>query len=329
MSYDAAVYNPPLMPVSQLTPDGALAHLLTLEGLPVAAIERLFELAGHFNSAAHARTLENKLLVNIFFESSTRTRTAFEAAAKQLGAAVVNLDQIRMAGASKSESLQDTVRTVSAMGAAGVVLRHWENGAAQQAADAAPPGVAVINGGDGCHAHPTQGLTDAYTLRQEVRTPFAELSVAIVGDVLHSRVARSDVHILRALGVRDIRLTGPAQLCPPSLAKSIGAEVVEDLDGALAGADVVILLRIQRERLREKLHLPEEEYLRQYGLTPARAARLKREAVIMHPGPINRNVEVADSVADAENSLILKQVAYGMGVRKAVLHTLLAGGAAV
>lgn len=315
------------MPVAQLNSDGSLAHLLTLDGLPAAAVHDLFTLADFYAAGSDSRPLRGRLLVNIFFESSTRTRTAFEAAAKQLGADVVNLDQIRMAGTTKSESLQDTVRTVCAMGTAGIVLRHGEDGAAQQAADAADGQAVVINGGDGCHAHPTQGLADAYTLLRHFGDALPTLAVAIIGDVLRSRVARSDLHILRTLGVRDIRLAGPPQLCPSALAGSLGAPVLHDIDEALAGADVAILLRIQNERLaalRDEFALSPADYLTRYGLTEARQARMKPAAVIMHPGPINRGVEIADRVADSRQSLILQQVRNGMAIRKAVLTELIA-----
>ena len=307
----------------QLNPDGSLAHLLTLEGLPLSTIHRLFSLADFYTAGNRPRRLSGKLIVHIFFESSTRTRTAFEAAAKQLGADVVNLDQTRMASATKSETLQDTIRTVAAMGAAGIVLRHGEDGAAQEAAaSAAGSAVKIINGGDGCNAHPTQGLTDAYTLQQEISAPWSKLSVAIVGDVLHSRVARSNLHILQLLGVQDIRLTGPEALCPPSLADTLGTPVIAAIDDAIADADVIMLLRIQRERIAG--HISDTDYLHRYGLTEARAAALKSSAVIMHPGPINRGIEIADSVADSPHSLILKQIYYGMAIRMAVLTDLIA-----
>ena len=315
------------MPAEQQNPDGSLAHLLTLQDMPLATAERLFSLADFYAAGNRARRLRGKLLVNIFFESSTRTRTAFEAASKQLGADVVNLDQIRMAGATKSESLEDTVRTVSAMGAAGIVLRHGEDGAAHKAAAVAPAGVVIINGGDGCNSHPTQGLTDAYTMRQHFGKDLSKLSVAIIGDVLHSRVARSNLHILRLLGVDDIRLAGPEQLCPSALAQQLGATVNHNIDDALAGVDVVMMLRIQRERiqaLNRNVDMSEAEYLAQYGLTEARAAALKPSAVVMHPGPINRGVEIADSVADSKRSLILQQVHCGMAIRMAVLTDLIA-----
>ncbi len=275
------------------------------------------------------RTLAGKLIVNIFFESSTRTRTAFEASARQLGADVVNLDRITMSGDNKSESLADTVRTVSAMGAAGIVLRHGEAGAAKKAAAAAPENVAVINGGDGNNAHPTQGLADAYTVRGKFGDSFADLRIAIVGDIVNSRVARSDARIFRLLGARDIRLVGPPKLCPPPMAKLLGGRVVRDMDEGIDGCDIVVLLRMQRERVVGDGFFPSvADYFRNYGMTAQRLKTLtakRREAIIMHPGPINRGAEIADAVADGKYSYILRQVKNGMAVRMAVLTELCAG----
>ena len=274
-------------------------------------------------AAGGGRPLAGRLFVNIFFESSTRTRAAFEAAAKQLGADVVNLDQMTMSGETKRESLEDTVRTVAALGASGIGLRHSESGAAARAARAADEfGVAVVNGGTGCESHPTQGLTDAYTLREIFGEDFSALSVAIVGDILHSRVARSNAQVLRTLGAADIRLVGPPPLCPPSLRDEFAAPVFSDMDEGLRGADVVMLLRVQRERLRGGFSAAPEEYFSAYGMTDARLARLKSSAVIMHPGPLNRGMEIADAAADGPRSRILRQVANGMAIRKAVLARL-------
>ncbi|MBE8158011.1 MAG: aspartate carbamoyltransferase catalytic subunit [Betaproteobacteria bacterium] len=309
----------------QIAPDGGLQHLITLEGLSKEFLGAFFASADRYKMDGGGRPLAGKLFVNIFFESSTRTRAAFEAAAKQLGADVVNLDQITMSGETKQESLEDTVRTMAAMGAAGIALRHSEAGAAERAAKVAGEfGVALINGGVGCESHPTQGLTDAYTLREIAGEDFSPLSVAIVGDVLHSRVARSNLQILRALGAKDIRLAGPPELCPPDLRKELGAPVFADLDEALDGVDVVMLLRVQRERLRGAFYYAPEKYFADYGLDETRLAKLKKTAVVMHPGPINRGVEISDAVADGAQSLILRQVANGMAVRKAVLTMLCA-----
>ena len=271
------------------------------------------------------RPLAGRLFVNIFFESSTRTRTAFEATAKQLGADVVNLDRVTMAGQTKGESMPDTVRTVAAMGAAGIALRHSEPEAVEAAARAADEfNIPVINGGAGCRSHPTQGLTDAYTLREVLGGDISGMTIAIVGDVLHSRVARSDSQIFRTLGVNNIRLIGPPSLCPPSLTDEFQAPVFADMDTGLENADAVVVLRAQRERLCGDFYSSPQAYSEDYGMTEERLSKLKPTAVIMHPGPINRGVEIADSVADGRQSLILRQVTNGMAIRKAALIRLCA-----
>ncbi|MGI9297855.1 MAG: aspartate carbamoyltransferase catalytic subunit [Gammaproteobacteria bacterium] len=309
---------------AQFAPDGRLRHLITLSGISRSLLRELFAEADGY-AAGGGRPLAGRLFVNIFFESSTRTRAAFEAAAKQLGADVVNLDQMTMSGETKRESLEDTVRTVAAMGASGIGLRHSESGAAARAARAADEsGVAVVNGGTGCESHPTQGLTDGYTLREIFGEDLSAPAVAIVGDVLHSRVARSNMQILRTMGAADIRLIGPPPLCPPSLRDELGAPVFSDMDEGLRNADVVMLLRVQRERLRGEFCAAPDAYLSAYGMTDARLARLKSSAVVMHPGPINRGMEIADAAADGEQSRILRQVANGMAIRKAVLARLCA-----
>ena len=311
---------------------GKLRHLLTLADFPPKTARDIFKLADEFGSGKLRgfRPLEGRLFVNVFFELSTRTRAALEAAGKQLGADVVNLDQTTMSGDAKGESVEDTILTLSAMGACGAAVRHGREGAAADAARAAPAGMAIVNGGDGCNAHPTQGLADAYTLREEFGDDFSNLSAAIVGDCLHSRVARTDARILRALGARDIRFVGPPELCPPELPGFGGCpdiRVFGDLEEGLDGVDAVILLRVQRERMSDAKRPDSAEYFRDYGLTAARAARLKKGAVVMHPGPINRGVEIESSVADGPRSRILRQVRNGMAVRKAALTMLCGEGA--
>ena len=328
---------------------GKLRHLLTLAEFPPETARRIFGLADDFRGGKLEgwRPLEGRLFVNVFFELSTRTRAALEAAGKQLGADVVNLDQTTMSGEAKGESVADTILTLSAMGARGAAVRHGREGAAAEAARAAPNGMAIVNGGDGCNAHPTQGLADAYTLREEFGGDFSGLTAAIVGDCLHSRVARTDAHILRALGAREVRFVGPAELCPRELEGfggggeggggggegtggsggrgGRGVRVFHDLEEGLEGADAVILLRVQRERMRDSERPDAESYFRDYGMTAARAEGLKRGAVVMHPGPINRGVEIDSAVADGPRSRILRQVQNGMAVRKAAL-SLLCGG---
>ena len=311
---------------AQFGPDGKLRHLLTLADFPPETAREIFALADDFGSGKLAgfRPLDGRLFVNVFFELSTRTRAAMEAAAKQLGADVVNLDQTTMSGDAKGESVEDTILTLSAMGARGAALRHGREGAAQDAARAAPDGMAILNGGDGCNAHPTQGLADAYTLREEFGDDFSNLSVAIVGDCLHSRVARTDARILRALGAQDIRFAGPPDLCPPEMPGFGWVRIFNDLAAGLEGADAVILLRVQRERMTDAERPDAAAYFRDYGLTAARAKALKPGAVVMHPGPINRGVEIESAAADGPRSRILRQVKNGMAVRKAAL-TMLCG----
>ena len=306
---------------------GKLRHLITLFGLPRELLRGIFADADRYQCGGGGRPLAGRLFVNIFFESSTRTRAAFEAAAKQLGADVINLDQITMAGETKHESLEDTVRTVAAMGACGIALRHSEPAAAARAAvAAAESGIVVINGGTGCAAHPTQGLADMYTLREIHGDDFSALSAAIIGDVAHSRVARSDVQALKIMGASDIRLAGPPDLCPPSLADELGAPIFDDMESALRGVDAAILLRVQRERLSEKeggdFAQNARRYFAEYGMTRERLPLLKPSAVIMHPGPINRGIEITDEVADGPQSKILRQITNGMAIRKAVLTRL-------
>ncbi len=311
------------MLIEQVQQDNRLSHFINIQGLPRAIINRLFERADDYLQGNRKRTLTGKLVVLIFYESSTRTRTAFEASAKQLGADVVSLDQIQMAGSTKKESLTDTIKTVAAMGAAGIVLRHGEDRSSELAVHVAPPGIAIINGGDGCYSHPTQALTDAYTLRQRFGDDFSTLSFAIVGDILHSRVARSNIHMLRLMGAKKIRLIGPPNFCPSQLQEEFQTDIFHDMDKGLVGVDVVMLLRIQFERQTTDEPDISENYHLNYGLTAARMRALKPTAVVMHPGPINRGMEITDEVADGEQSIILQQVSNGMAIRFALLSDIL------
>ena len=309
----------------QISPNGRLRHLITLDGLSYELLREIFADADVYQNGGDNRVLNGKLFINIFFESSTRTRVAFEATARQLGADVVNLDRITMAGQAKQESLEDTALTVAAMGAAGIALRHSESGAALRAAQAVDKfGMAVINGGTGCESHPTQGLTDAYTAREIIGDDFAAVKIAIVGDVLHSRVARSDIQAFRAMGAADIRLIGPPSLCPLSLSEELGAPVFNNIDEGLQDVDMVMMLRVQQERLQEEFNASKQDYHAHYGLDESRMKTLKKTAFIMHPGPINRGVEIAASVAYGARSKILRQVTNGMAIRKAILARLCA-----
>jgi len=300
-----------------------MRHLLDLENLDRAAITRLLDRAERFRSEGAPRDLlAGRTVLTLFFEPSTRTRTSFVLAAKRLGADNVNFDLSR-SSTTKGESLLDTLHTLEAMHLDALVVRHNENGMPAYLAEHANTEVAVINAGDGTHAHPTQGLLDALTIRQR-RADFENLRVVICGDIRHSRVARSDVRALATLGVRDVRLCAPRAMLPESLQSFPGCGMSEDFDGALAGADVVIMLRIQRERMLDAQFPDTANYHAHYGLDTRRLALAANDCQVLHPGPINRGIEIAAEVADGRQSRILDQVANGVAVRMAVLAELLA-----
>jgi aspartate carbamoyltransferase catalytic subunit len=305
----------------QLNRNGELHHLLSVEGLPRAIIERILATADGFINIAEREVknvplLRGRSVFNLFFENSTRTRTTFEIAARRLSADVFNLD-ITRSSTAKGESLLDTINNLTAMQADMFVVRHATGGAPYLIARHVAPHVHVINAGDGRHAHPTQGLLDMYTIRHFKRD-FANLTVAIVGDILHSRVARSDIHALAALGVPEVRAVGPLTLLPEGL-DSMGVRVFTKLDEGIRGADVIIMLRLQNERMRGALLPSAQEYFRNYGLTPERLQLARPDAIVMHPGPMNRGVEIDSRVADGTQSVILPQVTFGIAVRMAVL----------
>jgi aspartate carbamoyltransferase catalytic subunit len=305
----------------QLNRNGELHHLLSIEGLPRAIIERILSTADGFINIAEREVknvplLRGRSVFNLFFENSTRTRTTFEIAARRLSADVFNLD-IARSSTAKGESLLDTINNLTAMQADMFVVRHATGGAPYLIARHVAPHVHVINAGDGRHAHPTQGLLDMYTIRHYKRD-FGNLTVAIVGDILHSRVARSDIHALAALGVPEIRAVGPLTLLPDGL-ETMGVRVFTRLEDGIRGADVVIMLRLQNERMRGALLPSAQEYFRNYGLTPERLRLAKPDAIVMHPGPMNRGVEIDSHVADGTQSVILPQVTFGIAVRMAVL----------
>ncbi|HEY4529895.1 MAG TPA: aspartate carbamoyltransferase catalytic subunit [Luteimonas sp.] len=300
-----------------------MRHLLTLDGLPRATVVGLLDRAQHFaDMQGDARALAGTAVCTLFFEPSTRTRMSFQLAAQRLGAQVLNFD-VSTSSARKGETALDTMRNLEAMGVRGFVVRHHDDGAVAALADAAGEGTALLNAGDGRSNHPTQGLLDMLTLRQAKGDDFGRLKIAIVGDVKHSRVARSDLHALRALGAGDIRVCGPAALLPDA-ATLAGCRVTHDLDEAIDGVDAVITLRLQRERMEDGLVESLDGYHRDYGITAERLRAAAADAVVMHPGPINRGVEITDEVADGSRSLILRQVANGVAVRMAVLERLLA-----
>lgn len=315
-----------MTPNIQLDAEGRLLHLLTLEGLPQPLLTRLLDLAREYaqaTSGADKRlpVLPGRTVVNLFFEPSTRTRTTFELAAKRLSADVINL-QISSSSTSKGETLLDTLRTLEAMQADMFVVRHEASGAAHFFAQHTAPNIGILNAGDGRHAHPTQGLLDLFTIR-EAKGDISKLSVAIVGDVLHSRVARSDIHGLRILGCRDIRVVAPPTLVPAGC-EELGVGVVHDLQAGIADVDVVILLRLQRERMNGAFLPSPVEFHRSFGLTRERLRHMKPDAIVMHPGPINRGVEIEGDLAYGDRSLILQQVSNGIAVRMAAMSMILA-----
>ena len=306
----------------QLDAEGRLRHLLTLEGLPRAVLERLLERAQAIaERGVDSAPLAGRAVCTLFFEPSTRTRMSFQRAAQRLGADVLNFDA-STSSTTKGETARDTLKNIEAMGVHGFVVRHADNGAVDALAAAAAPGTALVNAGDGRHAHPTQGLLDMLTLRQAKGVDFSALRVVVVGDIRHSRVARSDLHALRTLGVGAVRACAPASLLPDD-ATLDGVETYDDFDAALEGVDAVMMLRLQRERMEEGLVPSLEAYHAEYGLTAARLRRAAPDAVVLHPGPMNRGVEIDDEVADGPQSLILRQVANGVAVRAAVLEALL------
>ena len=311
----------------QLNDNGELKHLLTIEGLPKANIVQILDTAQSFVAVGNkevkkAPLLRGKSVFNLFFENSTRTRTTFEIAAKRLSADVVNLN-INTSSASKGESLLDTIDNLQAMHADIFVVRHASSGAPYLIAEhlnQRGSEAHVVNAGDGRHAHPTQGLLDMYTIRH-FKKDFTQLTVAIVGDVLHSRVARSDIHALTTLGVPEVRVIGPKTLLPGGL-EHMGVRVFNNMAEGLKGADVIIMLRLQNERMKGALLPSAQEYYKHYGLTQEKLAFAKPDAIVMHPGPMNRGVEIESSVADGPQAVILDQVTFGIAVRMAVMSLL-------
>lgn len=307
----------------QIDAHGRLRHLLTLDGIDRRRIDALLDRAATLREHARAGTvpalLAGRTVVNLFFEPSTRTRTSFELAARRLGALVVNFD-LAGSSTSKGESLEDTLATLEAMDSDAFVVRHKQNGTPARMA-AAVRHATILNAGDGNHAHPTQGLLDLLTIRDR-KGRIEGLKVVICGDIRHSRVARSDIHGLGALGAGEIRLCGPAALLPVA-GEFPQCRLSEDFDSAIEGADVVIMLRMQKERMDTLPGLGEAEYFTRYGLDRVRLVRAQRDAIVMHPGPMNRGIEIASEVADGAQSVVLDQVANGIFVRMAVLSELL------
>lgn len=305
----------------QLNKQGKLKHFLTLEGLSRDILVDILDTAESFTSVTNRSIkkvpiLRGKTVANLFFEASTRTRSTFELAAQRLSADILNLD-IKTSATVKGESLLDTLHNLEAMQIDMFVIRHQDSGSAHFFAQHVSPGVSVLNAGDGQHAHPTQAMLDMFTIRR-YKEKFENLTVAIVGDIMHSRVARSQIHALNILNTGQVRVIGPPTIIPDG-AEELGVQIHHDLNKGIKDADVVIMLRLQKERMTGALLPSQKEYYRQYGLTQDRLTRAKPDAIVMHPGPANRGIEIESAVMDGEQSVILNQVTFGIAVRMAVM----------
>lgn len=318
------------LPDPQLGANGTLRHLLDLDSLDAGMLTRILDAAEGFTgvndrSIRKVPLLRGKTVANLFFENSTRTRTAFELAATRLSADILNVDLVT-SSTSKGESLLDTLRVLEALQCDLFVVRHGDSGAAHFIARHVGDTITVVNGGDGRHAHPTQGLLDMFTIRRH-KGSFDSLIVVVIGDIRHSRVARSDIAALVTLGVAEVRVVGPRTLLPNAL-ETLGVQVFDNVDTALEGADVIMGLRLQKERMLGATVPSSGEFYRTFGLSPERLARARPDALVMHPGPTNRGVEIAADVADGPQSVILEQVTWGIAVRMAVMSMIIGDRAA-
>ena len=311
----------------QIDHNGRLNHFISLQQLPRDLIEELLSAAESFidfgtRNIKKVPLLRGKTVVNLFFEPSTRTRTTFEIAANRLSADVINLQSDAMS-TTKGETILDTIRTLQAMHTDTFVVRHSFSGAADLIARHVPENIHIINAGDGRYSHPTQALLDMLTIRQH-KPSFENLSVAIVGDILHSRVARSEITALKKLNAGEVRIIAPKTLIPTGVDK-LGVEIYNDIDKGLRDVDVIVMLRLQLERMEGQLIPSKQEYFQRFGLTQERVALAKPDALVMHPGPINRGLEIESSVADGKQSVILAQVSNGIAVRMAVMAKIMGG----
>ena len=310
----------------QLDANGHLKHFLSIEGLGSEILNTILDTAESFanineQSVKKVPLLRGKTIVNLFFEASTRTRTTFELAAKRLSADVLNIN-ISTSATSKGETLIDTLRNIQSMQCDMFIVRHNDSGAAHHIAHNVSPDISVINAGDGRHSHPTQAMLDMFTIRRCKGHDFGKLRVAIVGDLLHSRVARSQIHALNTLNTGEVRVIAPKTLIPVGI-EDMGVTVYNDMEAGIRDADVVIMLRLQKERMLGALLPSEQEFYAMYGLNCEKLKLAKPDAIVMHPGPINRGVEIETAVADGPQSVILKQVTYGISIRMAVMSMVL------
>jgi len=298
-----------------------LQHLLSIKGLDKKIIEEIFNDADKFLEKKDIKlddytSLNGKTVCNLFFENSTRTQTTFEIAAKRLSANVINLD-IATSSQSKGESILDLINNLIAMSVDIFVIRHSEPGIPELIAKNIKSNAHIINAGDGNREHPTQGLLDAFTIR-EFKKDFSSLKVAIVGDIEHSRVAKSEINILSTLGTKEIRVIGPKSLMPSNI-NNLNVNVFHTMEEGLKDVDVIMMLRIQKERMSNKTVPSESEYFKSFGLNQERLKIANNDALVLHPGPINRGVEIESEVADGKQSAILNQVKYGIAIRMAVM----------
>lgn len=311
----------------QLNSDGHLRHFLSIDGLNKSQLEHILSTSETFIGVGHRAIkkvplLRGKTVVNLFFEASTRTRTTFELAAKRLSADVLNIN-ITTSATSKGESLIDMLNNLEAMSADMFVIRHAESGVAHFLAQHVGPNVSIINAGDGRHEHPTQAMLDMLTIKQH-KGSFKQLKVAIIGDIQHSRVARSEIIALNTLGAKEVRVIAPKTLLPQDIT-SLGARAFTDINEGLKDVDVIVMLRLQKERMQSALLPSENEFYQHYGLQESRLALAKPNALVMHPGPINRGVEISSSVADGKQSVILEQVNNGIAIRMAIMSLVISG----
>jgi aspartate carbamoyltransferase catalytic subunit len=312
----------------QFDNDGRLRHFIDIEGLSRNTLTEILDTTENFATVGSQQVkkvplLRGKTIINLFFEPSTRTRTTFELAAKRLSADVLNIN-INTSSTSKGETLLDMLRNLEAMHCDMFIVRHNASGAAHFIAEHVAPHISVINAGDGWHAHPTQAMLDMFTIRRH-KPDFSALRVAIIGDIKHSRVARSEIHALNTLGVPEIRVIGPQTLVPDE-ATQLGVHIEHSLEKGLQDVDVIITLRLQRERMEAALLPSQHEYFARFGLTESKLALARPDAIVMHPGPINRGVEIDSAVADGPHSVILEQVTNGIAVRMAIMSMVLGRG---
>ncbi len=313
----------------QYDKNNQLIHFLAIEGLPRSILENILQTAKTFIDEQGQVTkklplLQGKTVVNLFFEASTRTQSTFELAAKRLSADLLTIN-IASSATKKGESLLDTIHNLQAMNADAFIIRHPAAGAAHFIAKNLTAPAAVLNAGDGCHEHPTQAMLDIFTI-QHYKSDFNQLTVAIVGDILHSRVARSLIHALNTLGAKEVRVIAPATLLPHEIA-SFGVKPFTSMSTGLNNADVIIMLRLQEERMLNGLLPNKKEFFNEFGLTRQRLNQAKPEAIVMHPGPINRGVEIASDVVDSRQAVILQQVNFGIAIRMAIMAMIINGQA--